>query len=274
MHIVNGRTGTTYDVWMQVAETPRYRLYKAGMEGVVGDLLLQVAATLEHNGSLDRAAYILKKLEGHAEALEEKYAEVKDDPKHFLNYQLCFPELVDTFVPADQGDRRVNILRFRGIEKVGAVVPLSTLVERDRLRVDMRTSVWIMGKLLKILVFLHDVQVSMGDATLGNILIEPDQHYVILFNWADAQVMQEGLGREQANEEVMAMARNVIEVLGGSLDEGIPGDGSPEHRAYELILLELAKSGWGSAARAHKEFYKAVDSIWPRGFYRFTTFPR
>ena len=274
MIVLNEGSKRSYEVGKQVAETERYRLYLCRPSGETADHLLQVASKVEHNGALDRDAYILERLLREAQRLEEEYAGVKTKSNHLLNYQLSFPALVDTFVPADQGHRRVNILRFREVDDVRKLVPLHNLAHRDRLRVDLRTSVWIMGKLLKTLTFTEAARTIVGNLTLGNILIEPDQHYVVIFDWADAQLTNGHIPRSMVCDEIRSAARGVIEVLGGTMEEGIPDDGSAEHARYEKHLVQLAQSGESDAFTAHQSFYTLVDSLWPRGFHQFTMLPR
>ncbi|MFZ2049174.1 MAG: hypothetical protein WAV25_02690 [Minisyncoccia bacterium] len=267
-------SGKSYEVGQRVAETERYRLYLCRPEGESSDHLLQIAVEVEHNAALDRASYVLERLEEEARKIEEEFAKVKTEPNHFLNYQLCFPKVVGSFIPDDQGGRRVNILCFREVEDVGKVVPLQNLVETDKLRADLRSSAWIMGKLLKILIFLNDANVVAHDLSLGNVLIEPEQHYVIIFSWADAELKAGAVGRAITRSEIQAAARVVIEVLGGTLEGGIPGDGGQEHVQYQKFLFDLAHGSESNAALAHMSFYKLVDSLWPRGFYPFTTHSR
>lgn len=266
--------GRSYAVGKMVAETERYRLYLCRPSGEAADHLLQVATAVEHNAALERAVYILDKLFREAERIEEEYSRVKQNPNHFVNYQLAFPEVVDTFVPAGQGGRRVNILRFRGVDDVRKMVPLHNLVYRDRLRVDLRTSAWIMGKLLKILAFVHNAEIVINDFSLGNILIEPDQHYVVIFSWADAELNGDKVPQSIVREEIRVAARVVIEILGGNPEAGIPDDGSEEHAAYQKYLHELAVHGASIASEAHRSFYGLVDSFGWRGFHPFTAHPR
>lgn len=268
---VSGR----YAVGRKVAETSRYRLYVCRPNGeTAADHLLQIATAVEHDGALERSAYILERLTREAERLEALYAETKTDPNHFVNYQLHFPALVDTFVAADQESRRTNILRFSEVGEVGRMVPLYNLVERDRRRVDLRTSIWILGKLLKAMSLAHGIGVAVKNLTPGNILIEPDQHYVVIFNWVDAELMSDGVPQSTVREEIRSAATSVIRVLGGDPEKGIPDDGGPWHAAYQQHLMQLAATGESNALEAHRAFYALVDSLWERGFHPFTSLPR
>ncbi len=263
-----------YEVGKLVAETELYRLYLCMQEDSDQQYLFQVANEQVNNGKLDKAAFILGKLQSSAIAVEEEYAKIKDKPNRYLNYQLGFPAVEESFKLTTQGNRRVNILKFNGVESIRDLVPLSTLVNKDRLRVDIRTSIWIMGKALKTLSFAHDSGLVINNLSLGNILIEPDQHYVIFFNWADAQLTRDRVTRSEAREEIIELAHTVIKILDGSVEDGIPNDGSEGEVAYCKHLIELATNGHSNAFNAHKEFYELVDSIWERGFHEFTALPR
>src|SRR5581483_9153744 len=254
-----------YGVGDLVAETPLYRLYLCSTAGSNDIHLLQVAADVAHSGELDRAAYLIEYLVRYAGQLEEEYARVKGDPKDMLNYQFCLPQIIDTFVSAEQGDRRINILGFHNVDDARRMVPLHTIVHKDHRRVDLRTSVWIMGKLLKILTFVHDAGVSIGDISTGNILIEPDQHYVVVFNWADARKHQDGVPSSVVRREIANAAESVLSVLGATAANPVPYDGSAEFSIYLNHVLKLAADGDRSAEEAHRAFYALADRLWPRG---------
>ena len=263
-----------YQVSKKVAETGNYRLYLCTQGGGERQCLMQITTTVEHNGELQRAAYILKELQRRADELEEEYAHVKTDPKVILNYKLGFPELVDSFICEEQGRRQINILAFRNVDDVSKVVPLINITERDRLRVDLRTSAWIMGKLLKLLAFAHSEGISIRLMTGGNILIEPDQHYVLIFDWSEARTYSERIPTAEQRQEISQAAQTVITVLGGSLETGVsPDDDEEAFVRYTEHLLRLARGSECNAQRAHEEFYKLIDLLWERKYYPFTAKP-
>ncbi len=261
-----------YELGEKVAEFDAFRLYLCTQKSSGRQCLLQVAATAEQNGDLDRAKFVLEELAREAEQLEVQYAEVKEKPDSFLNYGLSFPELVDSFISPEQGDRRISVLAFRGVEEVSKMVPIIGITDKDGLRVDLRTSAWIMGKLLKLLAFAHSEGVLIGNLLGNNILIEPDKHYVVVFDWSKAITAKpaELLGEDKA-QEIADAAKAVITVLGGDPETGtIPDDGDEAFKPYSEFLLSLAGGGESSATRAHKRFYEMVDKLWS-GFYPFTT---
>lgn len=296
---IKGEKGV-YRIGNLAAEAEAYRLYLCSQVETGRQCLLQIANTEEQNGQLDRAAYLLGELARRAEELEEEYAKVKTNPKSVLNYNLGFPELVDSFVCPEQGGRRINVLAFRCVEEVGKMVPISNITEKDRLRVDPRTSAWMMGKALKLLAFAFSEGISVGLTTGKNLLIEPDKHYVLIFDWSGASTHPE-VPKKTRCQEISQAAQAVITALGGDGPSGfIPNDGdepferfvnlrqkeidgaeSPDElrqqyqaeafRQYADFLLDLARGAESDAERAHREFYELVDALWPREFYPFTT---
>jgi hypothetical protein len=272
MLVENG--ASRYHVQRLVAQTAAYRLYLCSQNGEERGALLQIATDEGRNGELDRAAYTLDMLFAHAQELEARFERVKKDPTAMLKYELCFPELVESFVDPNQGNRRVNILRFRKVKDPRQMVPLVNIVKQDRRRVDLRTSVWIMGRLLKLLGFAHGLGITVNKLTPGNILIYPKRHYVVVFNWADATRSPDGIVQTaEARQEIKEAARSVLFVLGQTSDGTVPNDGTDEFAPYTDHLLELAREGAYSAESAHDDFYKFVDGLWPRGYYPFTSMP-
>lgn len=272
MQITNG--DNHYSVGSLVAESEKYRLYLCKQEGTERQCLFQIATEIRHNGSLDRNAFFLGELQRRAEALELDYEKVRTRPDSVLNYQLGFPELVDSFVCLEQGGRRVNILAFRNVEDVSKMVPLSGITEKDHLRVDMRTSAWILGKLLKLLVFAHSENIVVKQLDAGNILIEPDQHYVLIFDWSDAVTFAGEIPEGYCREEISAVSKAVANVLGVDLITGtFFNDDGYFALSYGNYIVWLANGNERNAERAHHNFYELVDKLWPRGFYKFTTKP-
>lgn len=271
--IINGNFGS-YEIINKVAETDCYRLYLCVKEDFNLYCLLQIAASKEMNGRLERAAYILKKLKKSADEAEEEYAKAKTDPKGKLNYDLGFPELLDSFICQDQGERWVNILAFRGVENASKMVPLINITDKDLLRVDLRTSAWIMGKPLKLFVLTHYEGISVGLTNGANILIEPDSHYVLFFDWSSAVVDRKTVPKEVRRKEISEVAQAVITALGGDYaTKTLPDDGVEGFDQYAKYLFELADGREDDPQAAHENFYKIVDSIWKREFYPFTTKP-
>lgn len=264
-----------YRAIKEVAKTRRYHLYLCVQEETGRQCLLQIATTAENNGELQRAAYILGELARHADKLEEEYKKVKTDPNVLLNYQLGFPELVDSFICHEQSGRQINILAFRNVEDASDMVPIANITAKDHLRIDLRTSAWIMGKALKLAGFAHAQGFSIGLATGTNILIDGERHYVVIFDFTQAQIFEKEVPEEIRRQEISEAARAVITVLDGEAETGLfPEDiVTEENMEYIRYLLKLARGNVGDAREAHKTFYEIVDRTWKREFYPFTAKP-
>lgn len=272
MEVTNGER--VYEIFEAVAETDTYRLIACTEKKTSRQCLLQIATDAVYNKQLERSVYILNELRRLAKEIEEEYQQVKEDPKDMLNYGLMFPEVIDSFIYQQQGKRKINILAFRNVDDLYSPKPLSKITEKDRRRVDLFSSVWIMGKLLKLLVFTHSQWISINLISGNNILIVPDKHYVSVLDWSEAKIQDEAISFETRVQEISLAAKAVITVLGGDPDSGIiPDDGEPGQAQYASFLWRLARGGESVALRAHEKFYELVRSLWERKFHPFTTKP-
>ncbi len=186
---------------------------------------------------------------------------------------MGFPELIEGWACQEQGGRRINILAFRRIEDVTTVVPLHNITTRDHLRVDLRTSAWIMGKSLKLLVFAHDFDVSVGNVGTRDILIQPDEHYVVFFNWTGAKSHTGGVPSDVKRHDISQAAKAIITIIGGDFEKrAFPNFATERAREYIDFLMALANGKMSDAARVHSNFYELINSIWERKFYPFTSY--
>ncbi len=266
---VCGRKGT-YQVQNLVGENDRFRYFRVqNPESPDSELMLKIGVSTAQNGILDREAFLLGELTEAAAGLEAEYQ--RKFPGHNrLNYTICFPQVVETFVVPDQGSRRVVVLGFQAVDRLIDLVPISFIRERDRSRVDMKTSVWILGKTLKFLDFVHSCDVGFGSlADHETTLIEKEHHLVTLLDWSQAK---RGFDAKSRREEVALAARNVWWLLGGDLATmTLPKDDPDYDSAYEAVLMSLTRGAFCDAREAHSAFYHTVESLWGRNFHPFTT---
>ena len=247
------------------------------------ECLLQIAREPADNGVLDRFVLALRELKEKADEFEEAFAKKKLDPangidsKKFLNYDLGFPQVVDSFISSEQGGRRINILAFREVKRVSDMHPLAKYIRVANERCDLRTSVWIIGKALKLIDLAHMMGFSLQEMKTGNILIQPEQHYVVLFN-PGIKMYPDEVPMEQRRTEIMQTARSVIQLLGGDYQTRTfplyPDGNDPGFGPYTNHLLTLAGGGEWDAHEAHARFYNLVDRFWERKFYPATFYPR
>jgi hypothetical protein len=256
----------------RVAETGAYRLYICTDTESGRQLLLQVATDVSFNGELDRSTFVLRTLAQVADEYEAEHTKVSPGEKP-LGYNQLFPEVVDSFVPADQGARRVNILSFRGVEAVTAMVPLSNLAQKDRLRVDLASSAWIMGRLLKLLQFAHEQGISVRMLGANNVLIDPVVHRAVVFDWSQSTMHQAEVPLADRKDDISQVARTVLGAVGASVRDGTYPYPVGDERLYIDFLWNLACRREGNALHAHGKFYRLTDSVFGRGFKPFKTLP-
>ncbi len=262
--------GDEYGVGKLLGKSGRFNLYecvpKNGQSAI-----LKIAAETEHNGALDREAFVLSLMATGAAELEAKNTEEKR-----LNYAYFFPELIESFIAENQDGRRINILGFpEEIKTLGQMTTISALTEIERVRVDPRTGAWILGKMLKVLKFNHEQGISNELIVGSNILIERDLHGLIVFDWTlislyyDEGAVPPNLAREDLSHAGYA----ATVVLGGDPETGeLPADEQLVDKRFEEFLRKLTCGGLADAGQAHQDFYKLIWSLWPRQFHPFTTY--
>jgi hypothetical protein len=132
----------------------------------------------------------------------------------------------------------------------------------------------MMGKLLKIIAFAHDQHISIGPINTGTILIDPDQHYVNVFNWSGAQIL-DALTYDIQQKEIKDATTVIIDALGGDLkNRTIPNNEGEQGERYIAHLWTLVDALHCDASTAHERFYHFVDKLWERKFHPFTHFSR
>jgi serine/threonine protein kinase len=269
---------TPYEIGPLVGETNTYRVYKVTPLSDVShkkNFLLKVVTETTHNGLLDREALMLTIMREEAISLEKQF--VKKYPEKRLNYHLGFPSVVETFLlDESQGNRRALVIEIEGVDQVETLVPLSMITKRDRVRVDPKTSAWIIGKSLKIMAFAHDLHIAPGMISGDSILINREKHLVVFFDWSQAiDFSQEKVfPRDYIISGLHYIAKESFAVLGGDINTStIPDSEQLTDARYQEFLARLAEGGFSSASEAHHEFYTLIESMWGRTFHPYTTTP-
>jgi len=255
----------SYSIGAIVASNEFYRIYLCN-DGIK-QYLLQIASDVKHNGGLDRATYILNEFKDASDVYETEYA--KFNPGRKLSYDQLFPAISDSFISHEQGGRRINILSPNNDSAIDKMVPLSNLLKKDKLRISLETSGWIMGRLLKLLDFSHRQGISINIYD-NNILINPKEHYVIVFDWSTAQTHQD-VPIDICKLNITNAAKTVFTALGGDIETGKYT--YEDNNRYIEFLWSLTKSVSGDAEKVHHDFYEIVDSVFGVKFYPFKALP-
>ncbi|MEI6352826.1 MAG: hypothetical protein WCO35_02735 [Candidatus Nomurabacteria bacterium] len=275
---VTARDGTSYKIMERLGGNDKFNYY-----GVVSDkypeqsLILKIVIDKSLNALLDREAYILSELTEEAKRVEDEYMINHSGSETKLNYQMGFPKLIDNFVSNEQDDKRILILGLEISPVLSEIVPINLIVEIDKMRVDPKTSVWILGKLLKIIAFAHDrLKCTVGNLDAENIFIVKEFHLVSIFDWSKVLLHPEQVEKDLVVNELKNAVKSVILILGGN-----PEDGSiPDHEQlegegekYRELLKTLLINDFESVYDAHHYFYEVVREIWGRKYHPYSTVP-
>jgi len=229
-----------------------------------------VALDPSYNAEIAKQEIILRKMHMFSDKIDSGDHDVP------YNYDFMFPEIVETIVLSDR--RQVSVIAFKAVDDVSTMVPLIK-IPKAGLRVDLRTSAWIFGKLLKLIHFAHMQNIQVNNVFGNNVLIERDQHFVMLFNWSEAEV-HTNLSSKNKKGDISKAARCIIKVVGGA-DNGHNlafAHETPHDNSYTEYISYLARGREDDAQRAHTNFYQTVRalqsnpaSVWEPGFYPFKT---
>ena len=273
MHQVVKGNVADYAIVKRVGETPGYTVYIVANVSTGEEFLLKIAPDVTGNGLLDREAFLLAELRTE---IERRNAEYKSRSKtdYGLGFQRCFPRLVESFVSAEQGGRRINIIAIAGASSMTELVPIEQWRTRERARIDPKSSAWIMGRLLKIFTLTHPMGVEVGKIDGGNILVNPEEHHVVLFDWTQARFHEGSLPEKVAREEISRAAKAVVLALGGNPKPGeLPESEQLTDDRYAAFLKRCVGRKMADPFEAGKEFYKLLGELWEQSFHPFTTFP-
>ena len=264
---------TDYAVLKQVGETELYRVYIVVDVADNQEYLLKIAPDVLGNGGLDREAFTLREIEKEIAQVDAKFKQ-KNNTEDGLGFQRCFPRLVESFLVPEQGNRRVNVIAIYGVKQVTDLVPLEQWRTRERRRIDPKSSAWIMGRMLKIFTLTHPLGVSVGKIDGGNILVNPEAHHVVFFDWSLARHHDGQVSATLAREEISAAATQVVLALGGNPKTGaLPASEQLPDNRYADLLGTFVKRKVSSPFTAGQDFYGLLNELWKSEFHPFTTIP-
>jgi len=254
--------------------------------------ILKIAKSPDDNVLLEQEAFKLRLLREKSVVLDERLIDEGSGP---MFYRYGFPEVIDEFEADGHGGRKVLILGFdigRNFlhddedgnavweDDLGLLRPIAKIVSLKHAaeRVDPKTSAWMIGKALKILVFIHECGISVGNLSAGNILTDEavfkiKSSCVAFFDFSIATDYGDEVPEDVVRDEIQQIARAGIIALTGNGDakELFPDEQLPD-KSYEQILFSLAKGRISDARTAHRKFYDVVDSLWGRAFHPYTVY--
>lgn len=261
---------TIYQVISQLSKGTDFNTHKCVADGK--EYFLKIASSKGKNYLLEREQFILETLYEESVEVEKEYQDKNKGSDILLNNHFFFPLVYDSFQTKD-GSRYVLILDMSHISKTSSdLAPMSFILRKDNSIIDPKTSVWILGKLLKMLVFVHDSKILVNDLQISNILLNKSQHYVSIYNWSKAEIRNGDLDDEEKRNEIVQVTKSVVLALGGNdITGAIPVDDQMEDDRYPELIKSLIQGTFSDALQAHQHFYEIARSIWPSKFHNFTT---
>lgn len=249
-----------YTIGDVVARNDRYELFLC-YDKSNSQYLYQVPVNAGGEKFIITNASFLNMLRESADYIQEKSDIV-------YNYHLGFPEIVQEF------DDYITsfVIKLNGVDNINSVIPLIKMC-KEGFRVDLQTSAWIFGKLLKIISFANDNKILLSDISPNNVLIQPDLHYVIVFDWSKAKIVGM-VGEADCKSQLKKVAKIIIKILGDNLDNVKMCEADDLYIDY---INKLANGGWYNVSKAHIDLYNIIDimcsmenSNWKNGFHKFT----
>lgn len=269
---LEGKNGF-YAVGNLVAKNDRYRL-RMCVDEDGRELMLQAASSYDQNINVQKNLTLINRLSQLAVDTEASWT--KQGGEGSLNYELGFPEIVDNLILKDQGFRMVNIIGIRNVDELGKVFP-ALRIWKDGLAIDLPSSAWIFGKLMKTISFMMTHRVYNQAINGNNVLLDPDQHYVVLFDWSKAWIRPGKVPKSEVRNMTKSAANLTLKLI-GDIERY---DNCETDRRYIVFLQNVARNGTADATKTHSEFYTMVDDLcstpssgWVSGFHEFTTFAR
>ncbi len=245
----------SYEVGNLIGEAPKFRIYLGHDDGK--NVVIKVAKTFEDGDLLiEEASWfnVLRAFIAQVAAMQEELDQID------AHYDWLFANLTSSFLEPTQQDRRINVLEVIDVD-FNKLIPLSKL--RSQTEIDARSSVWILGRFLKIYNF-YELLAASGDNPIvqyanfspGDYLVGPERHRLIYYNHsgATADVI--------ANTYVMTIAKFMLEWTAVEDD--------PAEQKYYQLLSNFAAHGRATCKEAHTELYQLVNELWGIQYHPFT----
>jgi len=244
-----------YEVGKFIGETSKFRIYLGNHDDQ--QVIMKVAKTFEDGDALAEEASWFKVLQAFANQVAKIQERSGEKNAH---YDWLFAHLINSFLERSQQDRRINV--FEVVDtSFDQLTPLSKLCTKTK--IDARTSVWILGRFLKIYSF-YELLAFSGDNPIvryanfspGDYLIGPERHRLIYYNHS------ESVADVIANDYVKTITKFISEwvVIGADTAE----------QAYSKLLGDFATNGRMTCEEAHAEFYRLVRELWGIQYHPFT----
>jgi len=219
--------------------------------------LVMIASKPDYNYLIEKQAHILATL--------QEVAAAENDAKIKPNYGAFFPNMIEVMSTEEDPPRVGVIMGYDSvITSYKQLVPLSVALKGQR--VDLQTGLWLLGKYLKLLDFVHANGFTIGFVDDTNWLIETALHGVFVLNFFEA--LEKDVVDEERAKDVISAANIVWHAVGGTEGNDPPYDESiMSKEGYDEFVIVLKRMMSGDVKSAGEEMtalYEMADRIWER----------
>lgn len=221
-------------------------------------VIVKIASSFEYNDVLTAEASHFTTLSMFAKELADIQ---KQSAKDVIRYDLLFAKLSGSFIDPTRNDCRLNVFDTVDIE-IDKLTPMGKLMKDTK--IDTRTSVWILGRILKLYSLFELMAASESSPyvkyplfSIGNFLISPEKHRVVYYNFPGE------IEDVTATELVKAVTTKILKWIE-------PRDDDPNDTPYMDMLKALADNGSEKFELAHSLLYLAVERLWGISYHPFT----
>ena len=245
------------EVGQLIGESPRLRVYLGSLDSGQ-HVIVKVAKNFYDGNILAEEAGKFKLLSAFGKQVSELE---KSQGKAESHYDWLFASLLSSFMEPTQGDRRISVFTMPDIE-LDQLTPLAKLY--SEVKIDARTSAWILGRLLKFYGFFELLAASEDSPFAqypiflpGDYLIGPGSHRLIYYNFS--------------GDMADAVAHDFVQVVSKFvLDWTVVSDENLLDKEYWCFVEKLSVSGSKSFEEAHKDLYGLIRRLWGIQYYPFT----
>ena len=238
----------------KIADGKKFRVYT----GLSGEdmVVVKVANTVDDNSKLKAETVNfceLRIFDHYINSFQRETLGVEP-----VNYKRLFANLKSSFL--DEDGRMVNVFSFPDIE-VDKLIPLLKIYKD--MKIDARTSVWILGRLFKLYsmseleAVMHKTDIKKYRLfSLGDYLIGPESHELVYYNYSGVV------------DSLSAVS--FIKVISKTIDEWVIRTGDSLEGQYLSLLDDFKENGRETFDNAHEELYKLIRCIWGSKYHPFT----
>ena len=244
-----------YEVGVKIGESSKFRIYLG--EDPQHQVILKVAKTFNDGDVLSEEATHLRLIWTIIGQIADYQTEQLQENAH---YDWLFAKLENSFMEPSQQDRRINVLSAVDT-KLSQLTPLPKL--RHDTEIDVRTSVWLLGRFLKLYGFYEILSYADDNPITdylkfspADFLIGPEHHRLILYNYSGK------IRDTTANSLVKLITKFIYDWIGFDIDE--------RSQRYRELLENYISIGRTSFEEAHGEFYDLVQELWGIKYHPFT----